>query len=65
MQTTNAVPIPTEIRARPDAPEGAYALRLVRRYLDREGATMVVSINHHPADRFSYTMRIRRDALDG
>lgn len=65
IQTTNAVPIPDDIRTRLDAPEGAYALRLVRRYLDRDGATMVVSINHHPADRFSYTMRIRRDALEG
>ncbi|MCC5978199.1 MAG: GntR family transcriptional regulator [Salinarimonas sp.] len=65
VQTTNAVPVPEAIRPLLDMPKGAYALRLVRRYLDRDGATMVVSINHHPADRFSYTMRIRRDALEG
>ncbi len=65
VQTTNAVPVPEAISPLLDVPQGGYALRLVRRYLDREGATMVVSTNHHPADRFSYTMRIRRDALEG
>lgn len=65
VQTATAVPIPEPIRPLLDAPRGAYALRLVRRYLDREGGTMVVSVNHHPAERFSYTMRIRRDALEG
>lgn len=65
VQFATAVPIPEAIRPSLDAPGGAYALRLIRRYLDREGATMLVSINHHPAERFSYTMRIRRDALEG
>lgn len=65
IQTANAVPVPGDIRQLLDLPRGAYALRLVRRYLSREGQTMVVSVNHHPAERFTYTMRIRRDALDG
>jgi len=65
IQTANAVPVPDDLRQLLDLPRGAYALRLVRRYLSREGQTMVVSVNHHPAERFSYTMRIRRDALDG
>ena len=64
LQTINAVPIPESIRIQLREPEGAYALRVVRRYLDRDGMVMTVSVNHHPANRFSYTMRIRRDALE-
>jgi GntR family transcriptional regulator len=64
VQTTSAVPTPEEIRLRLGDPDGAYALRVVRRYLDRDGTVMTVSVNHHPADRFSYTMRIRGDALE-
>ena len=64
LQTINAVPIPDPIRIRLGEAEGAYGLRVVRRYLDREGTVMTVSVNHHPADRFSYMMRIRSDALE-
>lgn len=41
--------------------DGAPALLMVRRYLDGAGAPMVCSLNWHPADRFTYRMRLRRD----
>lgn len=38
----------------------ATAMKFVRRYCDASGGVMLTSVNWHPADRFSYTMRIRR-----
>jgi len=35
-------------------------MRFVRRYLDADGAPMLVSVSWHPAERFAYTMRLRR-----
>ncbi len=39
----------------------AIGMRFVRRYLDATGATLLVSINWHPAERYTYSMRLRRD----
>lgn len=58
-----------EIAARPLPPRGAKALgmragvptlRFVRRYLDASGGPMLTSVNWHPAERFSYVMRLKR-----
>lgn len=38
----------------------ATAMKFVRRYCDASGGVMLTSINWHPAERFSYTMRIKR-----
>lgn len=35
-------------------------MRFVRRYLDADAEPMVVSVSWHPAERFAYTMRLRR-----
>lgn len=43
------------------AEEGAAALRIVRRYLGPGGKMVEASISVHPADRFAYSMRIRRE----
>ena len=43
---------------------GTPALRFVRRYLDASGASMLTSVNWHPADRFVYKMSLRRDETD-
>lgn len=40
---------------------GSTAMRFVRRYLDASGGTMLASVNWHPAERFSYVLKIRRD----
>jgi GntR family transcriptional regulator len=44
-------------------PQGAWALRLLRRYVGADGRPMVCSINWHPADSYSYTMRIERGLM--
>lgn len=38
-----------------------WVVRVVRRYLDAQGGVMVLSVNDHPGDRFSYSMQLRRD----
>ncbi|WP_372070478.1 GntR family transcriptional regulator (plasmid) [Tistrella mobilis] len=62
LQTITALPMPPESRRLFDdtRPE-AHVLRVVRRYLDRKGRPLIASVNDHPADRYSYTMRIKRD----
>lgn len=42
---------------------GSGALLVSRRYLDRDGRTLLCSLNWHPADRFRYTMRLQRGEL--
>ncbi|HEY4252716.1 MAG TPA: GntR family transcriptional regulator [Roseomonas sp.] len=37
-----------------------HALRITRRYLDAAGAPLAVSESWHPADRFTYAMRLKR-----
>jgi DNA-binding GntR family transcriptional regulator len=39
---------------------GAPALRIVRRYYDRDDRLLEVAENVHPSDRFSYRMQLRR-----
>ena len=60
-----------EIRAMPISAEAAqelgvsrriWAVQVVRRYLDAAGMVMLVSVNDHPGDRFSYSMQLQKDA---
>lgn len=39
----------------------AMGVRVSRRYLDAAGRVLIVSVNWHPAERFSYAMRLRRE----
>lgn len=59
-----------EITARPMPPGAAlrlgvsrrtWAVRVVRRYRDAGGRIILASVNHHPADRFRYTMHLTRE----
>lgn len=59
-QEVSAGLIPTGVLAMLGGKGRRVGMRFVRRYLDGEGGPMVVSINWHPADRFAYTMRLRR-----
>ena len=63
------VEVDQEITAEPMQPEtagalacgeGSTAVRVVRRYLGVGDKPILVSINHHPADRFSYAVRLKR-----
>jgi DNA-binding GntR family transcriptional regulator len=51
---------PAEARAAGVLP-GSVAVRVVRHYLESDGAPLQVSMNWHPAADFRYRMRIRRD----
>jgi DNA-binding GntR family transcriptional regulator len=43
---------------------GAPGLRFLRRYLDASGGPMMTSMNWHPAERFTYLMRLRREVTE-
>lgn len=64
-QTFNAVEMPAAVRLAFGNPAWPVALRLVRRYHAASGEVMVASVNHHPAEHFSYTIRLQREASDG
>ena len=65
VQEFRAAALPGALAARLGAPPGAPALVVTRRYLAGDGATMVCSVNWHPADRFRYAMRLQREAAQG
>jgi DNA-binding GntR family transcriptional regulator len=63
-----------DIRVTTIPPEAATALhqkarspvvRVARRYLDADGRILLASVNLHPADRFFYSMRLRREGPKG
>ena len=45
-----------------NAPRGELALRIDRRYTGQDGRVFEVSSSRHPADRFTYAMRLSRTA---
>ncbi len=60
VQEITARPMPAAIARALKVRVGSPAMRFVRRYLDASGGPMLTSLNWHPADRFSYVMKIRR-----
>lgn len=64
IQTISARPMPTEIARAMGLQPGILSLHILRRYYDPDGTLMLASISHHPADRFSHTMRIKRETRD-
>lgn len=42
------------------APAGSAALHVMRRFLDSEGSPLEVTRNIHPADRFTFSLRLRQ-----
>jgi GntR family transcriptional regulator len=59
-QEIQAIVLDTAAAARLDAHAGAPALRIVRRYLGTGHRLMEVSVTTLPADRFVYSLTIRR-----
>jgi len=57
-------PLPSRAAGSLKLRAGSPALRFVRRYLDASGGSMMTSVNWHPADRFTYLMRLRRDTVE-
>jgi GntR family transcriptional regulator len=64
-QEITAEPMSAEIAAALGQPPGAWAIRVVRRYVGDLDKPVEISINYHPAHDFSYTMRLRRDEMPG
>lgn len=60
VQDIRAVCIPADIAAAIGTPKSDQGLVVSRRYMGRDGATLLCSFNWHPAERFRYTMRIQR-----
>lgn len=61
-QTVRAVGVPAELVDKLGAEAGAHALEFVREYYDQSGALFEVAISVQPADRFSYTTVLQRQA---
>jgi GntR family transcriptional regulator len=54
--TTIPEPLSSELKTEPGTP----ALKVVRRYLDSANETYQISVTIHPADRFTFSLRLRR-----
>lgn len=61
VQHISAVSMPVAAAQVLGVESGSPALRIVRRYLSGRGQTIEASVSLHRADRFTYSMRIRRD----
>jgi len=60
-QHLSAVLVPEDLAGRLQTPAGAPALMVERRYLSLRRRVIEVAFSLHPADRFSYAMRMRRE----
>ena len=60
-QDIRAMPISAEAAAKLGVSRRIWAVQVVRRYLDAAGMLMLVSVNDHPGDRFSYSMQLQKD----
>lgn len=65
VQEVSAAPMPAAAARALGSRASAPALRIVRRYLDASGGPMLVAVNWHLAEGFTYTIRLRRDDETG
>ena len=59
-QTITAIGVPKRLVAPLKVKPGAHALEITRSYLDAKDRVFIVSRSIHPADRFSYDSRLKR-----
>lgn len=64
-QEIRSLRMPDEAAAVLGCRRGAWAVRVLRRYRDADGRILQASVNHHPADRFFYAMRLTRETGGG
>lgn len=57
-QEFSALPMPPEVAKALDVEPGRWSVRIVRRYIDPEGHVIMVTVNDHPAETFSYTLEL-------
>jgi GntR family transcriptional regulator len=60
-QDVQGVLVPPKLAPELQADAGTPALRIVRHYVDLAGQAFVISVTIHPADRFTFSLRLRRD----
>jgi DNA-binding GntR family transcriptional regulator len=60
-QDITATTIPPRLAEPLAAKAGSPALRIIRRYLDHAGEAFEISVTVHPADRFTFSTRLRRE----
>jgi GntR family transcriptional regulator len=60
-QSIHAVTIPLAVAEELGVQSGSSALKIVRHYLDQAGKVFEISVTIHPADRFAFSMRLRRE----
>ncbi len=53
--------VPAKLARELQVDPGTPALRIVRRYIDPAGEAFEISVTIHPADRFTFSIRLRRD----
>jgi GntR family transcriptional regulator len=60
-QDVHAVLIPMKLAAELEVEGGTPALKVVRLYIDPAGEASEISVTIHPANRFTFSVRLRRD----
>jgi DNA-binding GntR family transcriptional regulator len=60
VQEITAAPMPATVATALGRKPRTVGMRFVRRYLGTDGATLLLSRSWHPAERFTYAMRLRR-----
>jgi GntR family transcriptional regulator len=60
-QDIQAVLVPERLASELGAKPGTPALKIIRHYLDPAGEAFEISITIHPADRFTFSIRLRRE----
>lgn len=64
-QDITAEPMAPDVARVLDCAPDIWAVRVVRRYIGEHDKQLQISINYHPADRFTYSMQMRREELRG
>lgn len=59
-QEVQAVLVPAKLASELQVETGTPALRILRHYVDPAGEAFEISVTVHPADRFTFSMRLRR-----
>lgn len=60
-QDIQAVLVPERLASELSAKPGTPALKIIRHYLDPAGEAFEISITIHPADRFTFSIRLKRE----
>jgi GntR family transcriptional regulator len=60
-QDVQAILLTKKLAGKMGTDPGLPALRILRRYLDQAGEAFEISVTVHPADRFTFSMRLQRN----